>query len=37
MLSSPMWFCPIVATVSGFSTWLPLPLPLLRIIWVNLM
>ena len=32
-----MWFWPIGATVSGFSSWLPLPLPLLRIIWVNLM
>jgi len=36
MVRSPMLFCPISATVSGFSTWWPLPLPLLRIIWQNL-
>jgi len=28
MLSSPMWFWPINSTVSGFSSWLPLPRPL---------
>ncbi len=33
--SAPMWFCDIVATVSGRSTWVPLTLPPCMIIRAN--